>query len=315
MQSIRLVFAATDLSEASIHAVDRGFHIARHTGAHYTVMHALGLDALGPLRNLIGHSADEVSHRVMEQQRAALETLVNASGHGHGITTRIVVEQGLATMVVPAYASATDADLLLVGYGGHGTLRRMLIGSTASRLLRKSRCPVLVVKNPVTVPYRRVLIPVDFSTGSESAIRLVRLVAPQAHIVLLHVFEVPFEGMLRYADVSEDAIHLYRMEWKEKSRQKLQALARKSGLQGPEDLDYVGVVEHGLVVQKILEYAQSHHCDLIAMGKHGTFVTENLLLGSVTKRVLSDASADMLVVTTLDGEPADECGTAAAPGG
>ena len=32
------------------------------------------------------------------------------------------------------------------------------------------------------------------------------------------------------------------------------------------------------------------------MGKHGTHVTEELLLGSVTKRVLSESEQDMLVV-------------------
>ncbi len=302
MNCIRQIFAATDLSEASLYAVDRGFHIARHTKANYTVMHALGLDALGPLRNLVGQSADEVSHKVVEQQRAELEAIVNDSQRNLGIASRIVIEQGLAAMVVPAYASTTDSDLLLVGYRGHSTLRRMLIGSTASRLLRKSKCPVLVVKNPGTNPYLRALIPVDFSTGSELAVRLVREVAPQAHIILLHIFEVPFEGMLRYAGVSEDAIHHYRMEWKEKSRQKLHALAERSGLRGPNYPDYVGVVEHGQAVHKILEYAQSHHCDLIAMGKHGTFVTEELLLGSVTKRVLSDGNVDVLVVSKLSVE-------------
>ena len=54
MGKIKHVFAATDLSECALHAVDRGFQIARATGARYTVMHALGLDALGPLKDLFG---------------------------------------------------------------------------------------------------------------------------------------------------------------------------------------------------------------------------------------------------------------------
>jgi CPA2 family monovalent cation:H+ antiporter-2 len=32
------------------------------------------------------------------------------------------------------------------------------------------------------------------------------------------------------------------------------------------------------------------------MGKHGTHVTEELLLGSVTRRVLAESQADVLVV-------------------
>ena len=36
-------------------------------------------------------------------------------------------------------------DLLLVGSRGHGPVRRLLLGSTSTRLVRESRCPVLVV--------------------------------------------------------------------------------------------------------------------------------------------------------------------------
>ena len=76
--------------------------------------------------------------------------------------------------MVPASAATTDADLVVVGSRGESVLRRMVIGSTASRLLRKSRCPVLVVKNPFKQPYRRVLLPMDFSPASALALRLAR---------------------------------------------------------------------------------------------------------------------------------------------
>lgn len=41
---------------------------------------------------------------------------------------------------------------------------------------------------------------------------------------------------------------------------------------------------------------QERDCDLIALGKHGAHVAEDLLLGSVTKHVLMEAQADTLVV-------------------
>ncbi len=39
-----------------------------------------------------------------------------------------------------------------------------------------------------------------------------------------------------------------------------------------------------------------HDCDLIDLGKHGIHVTEELLLGSVAKRVLTESRGDVLVV-------------------
>lgn len=42
-----------------------------------------------------------------------------------------------------------DLDLLVVGSRGQGPVRRLLLGSTSSRLVREARCPVLVVPGPV----------------------------------------------------------------------------------------------------------------------------------------------------------------------
>lgn len=289
MQPIRHIVAATDLSTASLRVVERGFRLAQQTGAHYTVVHALGLDALGPLRNLLGSKASDVTQTVLNHKRQELEAIVRDPRYHHGIHAQVLLEEGLATSVVPAYAT----DLVLVGARGASTLRRLLIGSTASRLLRKSLCPVLVVKHAHSKPYQRVLVPVDFSPGSLVSLQLARQLAPQAHLVLLHVFEVPFEGMLQYAGVSSAEIQRYRAEAHVRHTRQLQQLAAQAGL---TDDGHTRVVLHGDAVQHILELERHRHCDLIVMGKHGTHVTEELLLGSVTQRVLSQTHADLLVV-------------------
>ena len=48
---------------------------------------------------------------------------------------------------------------------------------------------------------------------------------------------------------------------------------------------------------RIVEHEQEMDCDLVVLGKHGPSVTEDLLLGSVTKHVLAEGSADVLVST------------------
>jgi nucleotide-binding universal stress UspA family protein len=293
MGKILHVFAATDLSATSLHAVDRGFQIAKSTHACYTVMHALGLDALGPLKSLFGEKADEVTRKAAEHQRSVLQQLLDEPGRNQGVAAHLTIEEGLASTVIPAYAATTDADLVLVGAKGQSVWRRLMLGSTASHLLRKSRIPVLVVKNPCTKPYRRVLIALDFSPCSVQAIRVAREVAPTAHLVLLNVFEVPFEGMLQYAGVSQAEIHRYQAEAHQRALRSLHQIANAAGLS--QD-DYMAIADHGQAVHKILRHETLANCDLIVMGKHGTHVTEELLLGSVTKRVLSESDTDILVV-------------------
>ena len=298
MTMTRHILSATDLSAHSLQAVDRAADLATTTGARHTVLHALGLDALGPLRNLLGERADSVAHTAMQQQQAALAAAMADPARHPGPAPTLRVEEGLASRVVPSLVRETDTDLVVVGARGQSLLRRLVVGSTASHLLRRSHCPVLVVKNPFQQPYRRVLLPMDFSPGSALALALARELAPRAGLVLLHAFDVPFEGMLQYAGVSQDIIHQYRIEARERALQQLREMAAEQGLAAG---DYTPLVEHGDAVALITGHQQRLGCDLVVMGKHGTHVTEELLLGSVTKRVLSEGDADVLVVVDKRG--------------
>ncbi len=298
MTMTRHILSATDLSAHSLQAVDRAADLATTTGARHTVLHALGLDALGPLRNLLGERADSVAHTAVQQQQAALAAAMADPARHPGPAPTLRVEEGLASRVVPALVRETDTDLVVVGARGQSLLRRLVVGSTASHLMRRSHCPVLVVKNPFQQPYRRVLLPMDFSPGSALALALARELAPRADLVLLHAFDVPFEGMLQYAGVSQDIIHQYRIEARERALRQLREMAAEQGLAAG---DYTPLVEHGDAVALITGHQQRLGCDLVVMGKHGTHVTEELLLGSVTKRVLSEGDADVLVVVDKRG--------------
>lgn len=298
MVKLQHLLAASDLSSSSSQAVDRGFLIAKLSGARYTIMHALGLDALAPLRELLGESADAVAQKIFDEARERLTEQVSDSPWALDVAANLQIERGLAASVIPVYTEANAVDLVLLGAHGSGFLQRMLLGSTAARLLRKSTCPVLVVKQQTHREYKHVLVPVDFSPGSEATIHLARAVAPDAEIILLHTFSVPFERKMRFAGVSDDLINQYRIEARERATSQLHQLAQSIGL-----MDYSVHVVRGDATRQIVELEEKYRCDLIVMGKHGTHVTEELLLGSVTKRVLAESLSDVLVV--VDKRPAD----------
>lgn len=300
MSPLQHILAATDLSSSSQEAVDRGFLLAAASGARYTVLYALGLDALMPMRSLLGERAAAVSDKIVEEARAGLQQSVSDASRTHGVVPELRVEDGLPGVAIPAYAQAAPADLVVVGAHGSGFLQRMLMGSTASTLLRKSKCPVLVVKQEPRGPYRRALIPVDFSHGSLLAVRLTRQVAPQADLILLHAFEVPFEGKMQYAGVGEGLVMQYRTEARQRAVMQLHELAAAAGL---AEEDYTGIVVHGDATREVILHEERDRCDLIVMGKHGTHVTEELLLGSVTKRVLAESLGDVLVVADRNAPP------------
>lgn len=293
MTALNQLLTATDLSASSLHAVDRGFLIASETRAKYTVLHALGLDALAPLRAVLGGDTSAVSQSISEEMRAALTRILSDPSRNFGVSAALLLEPGMAASAIPGCAKAIGADLILVGAHGTGFLQRFLLGSTVSRLVRTSKQPVLVVKEPCRAPYRRILAAVDFSPASLQAITLARKVAAEADLLLLHVFDVPFEGKLRFAGVSDDVIHRYQIDAREHAVRQLHELAKAANLAAT---DYDPLVRHGDATRHILTEEERCDCDLIVVGKHGTNATEELLLGSVTKHVLAESRSDVLVV-------------------
>ena len=293
MTTIKNVLVATDLSPSSLNAIDRGFEVSASSNAQMTLTHCIGIDFFSGIRDLIGAKAEGIVTKAIEISREKLETLASNPVRNRGISARIHVDSGLAFTVISQQSELLDSNLLITGYKGENEAYKFGLGTTSSRLLRKSHCPVLIVRNPCVGPYKSILIPVDFSYSSELTIRLAQKIAPQSHIVLMHVFDVPYESTLRLAGVSDDQVNHYRSAGVSNAYNQLNALAAKCGL---ERSRYRAVVEVGNASKLISDYAQMDKFELIVMGKHGTHVTEEMLLGSVTKHVLNSSQSDILVV-------------------
>ena len=304
MKTLSRVLAATDLSAPARHAVNRGFQIAASSQARYSVIHALELETLDALREWMGENVTSVKDKLEEDARNNLQQLLTEEGSNHGIKAESVVMNGPHLAVITTYAEQSGAELLVIGERGKDFLRHHLLGSTASRLIRKSfKYPVLVVKQPPHEPYKRILIPLDFSNASVKAVKFSRQLAPDAKLVLLHAFEVPFEGKIVYAGVDERVIEQYRITTRERALAKIRDVARLAGL---DVTDYTPLIVHGDPSQTVIDQEQELGVDLIVMGKHGKSFTEDLLLGSVTKHVLAESQCDVLVVDVADAQASYE---------
>ena len=302
MTTARMTLVATDLSAPARHAVQRARLLASSAGSEVHIVHALELDALDSLRELLGANLSATKAALEADACDRLAQLATDAADRQGIAAQTRVVAGAPLAVIAGEADALDAGLLVLGARGESFLRHAMLGSTAARLLRKSvRRPVLVVKQPPRGDYRNVLVAVDFSPASRLAIREARRWAPGAELVLLHAFELPYEGKLTYAGVEEQVIRQYISDGIRTRRERLHELAASAGLASGS---YLVRVIHGDPSQQIIAMEQEYDADLIVVGKHGTHITEELLLGSVTKHVLAEAQGDVLVVA--DTRPAED---------
>ncbi len=210
-----------------------------------------------------------------------------------------------ASQEVARCAGEWGADLVVAGSRGTGGLKRWIYGSTLDRMLKLLSQPVLSVTeqpdlavdpaDPATyVRFQRILVPVDFSECSLSAVRMARgLGAPAgAAIHLLHVLEDVFPigfdvGMV----VPFPNFHEGRLAG---ARQRLQAVA--DGL-----ADYAGPVTTevvpGVSALEILDRAQEGASDLIVMGLHGRDFTGERFIGAVTDKVIRHAACPVVTMT------------------
>ena len=294
MTNAKTILVATDLSAPARHAVERAFYLAARVGCELHLLHAIELDTLDSLREMLGGDVAPLRNVLENDARARLDQLVGDPAIHRGVVGRSRVVSGNPLAVIAAEADALDAHLVVLGARGESFLRHALLGSTAARLLRKSaRRPVLVVKQAPHEAYRSVLVAVDFSPVSLQAIRTARQWAPAAELILLHAFELPYEGKLTFAGVDEQVIRHYIAKEGDERRKRLHEVAASAGL---ATSDYLARVMHGDPAQQVVAMEQEYDADLIVLGKHGDHVAEELLLGSVTKHVLAESQCDVLTI-------------------
>jgi len=144
---------------------------------------------------------------------------------------------------------------------------------------------------------RHVLCPIDFSEFSVRAYRFALSLAQhhRAKLVAQHVVELwqyPSVSFAASATVYEEFSRALR----EKAKQQLQELVKNYT---HDEIQPECIVQQGIAADSILAFAEAQKADLIVMGTHGRRGFDHLMLGSVTERVLRNASRPVLAVSRL----------------
>lgn len=293
MTRLQTILAATDLSAAARLACERAVRLASACDARLELQHVVNTGALDSLRLLFASQPDDLQQRLLDEAREELRNLLAELHDGLGGSANLHLGIGNVVNEITRQADALDADLLVLGAHGSSLVRDLIVGSTTERVLRRTGRPLLVVRRPAPRGYRQVLIPVDFSARSLKAIEVARRLAPKAALVLLHTFEVPFEGRLRHAGVSEQELAALRASAQREGETRMAELIARAGLPAAA---LHSLVLYGDPSVQILEHERLQGSELIVIGKRGQNSLEGLLLGSVTKHILSQAQSDVLVI-------------------
>lgn len=292
MKTMNKLLVATDFSAPARHAVMRSAALAQHLKAALHITHIIEPSFTEHLKALLKLDQEQTQQHAETNAKLQLNALMVAVNEQSEIQPTVSLQSGSLLPTLAEQVAQYAADLVLVSSKGEDFIRHWTLGSTAERLIRLLKCPMLVVKQSTQVGYRRVMIAVDFSDWSLSSIQLAQQIAPDAHYVLAHVFDVPEEGKLRMAGVSEFDIINYRNELMQERQVDLKRLAQQAGL---SDAQWSPLVMKGNASSRLLEAEEEQDIDLIVLGKHGKGWFEEMLLGSTTKHLLTDSRTDLLI--------------------
>ncbi len=139
---IKTIVFATDFSAVSQEALQTALSLARETGAELHLFHVI--EPVGGAGDDLFPAVDLVEAGYKQSRRQLRELVPREDAAELHIES--ACSTGTPSAEIAAYARHVGADMIVVGTHGRKGLSRVLMGSTAEKLLRKAPCKVLVVK-------------------------------------------------------------------------------------------------------------------------------------------------------------------------
>lgn len=157
---IKKILYATDLSENARYAFGYAASIANRFGARITIIHVLeeiSHSATIRLATMLGENKwQELQDRNIQEVLDTIKTRVETFCHDVGkeleecpyLVDDVIIKQGEPVELILSQAKEIGCDLVVMGTHGHGLLADAMMGSTATRVVRRSQLPVLIVRLP-----------------------------------------------------------------------------------------------------------------------------------------------------------------------
>ncbi len=283
---LRHILLATDLTSISALAAQYATRLAEHSGARFSVLHVFNPLRL-PSSDVIGAHPTPQEVRARDAQR--LDVLLDSiRAHVPNVEKHLL--DGEPTPAVIDFATREVVDMIVTGTHGGKSFDRLLLGSTAEAIVRKSPCPVMTIGPNVSMsmendkPFSHILCAMDFGEAATSA-------APAA----MHLAS-KFDADLRFLHVLPSGLY-------NGQRQPMVEQLFHNAMQHVISSSDVPVkvecaVEYGArISDKILEDSLTRRTDLVILGVRRRGNLASRLPAGIAFQVIEGASCPVLTVS------------------
>lgn len=144
MVIINNILVATDFGEASGVALAYGRDFARSYNARLHVLHVVE-DVILRYAPEVGWVGVDLQKDLEASAGRTLDALITEDDR-KTLNAETIIEKGInPAETIVKYAKANAIDLVITGTHGRGTVKHLVMGSVAERVVRYAPCPVLTV--------------------------------------------------------------------------------------------------------------------------------------------------------------------------
>ena len=291
------ILLATDGSEEATRAARVAAAMAEKTGSE---LHVVCVEPLPDNYSLpeatvyYPEARDEVRGMAEREAREKLDAEVeklSSIGEVAGAHARI----GRPDAEISHLAEEIEAGLIVVGSRGLGPVRRILVGSVSSSVIRHAHGSVLVVRDGGDALPDRILLAVDGSDESRLALQAAAELSAATGAELHLVYVLPPSHVMYGHHYYSEAIKASLLEQVERdAREFLDRQAREAEAVGGK----VGETHlaSGNAQAEIVRLAEELHAGLTVLGSRGLGGVRRALMGSVSDSVVRHAHNPVLVV-------------------
>lgn len=278
---MRAVVAGVDLTAMGRRVADRARLIAEAHGAELKLVHVL--EPVGEAMIDPGLAAIMREHQTTEAERLADWCQERSS-----VPVTLDVPKG-----TPAWELASRAKTSALVVVGSSTIDAFTAGPVARRVARMSISDTLIVRRQPRVPYRRIVVAVDFSEASRVAVERSVELFPEADLTALYSLPSRFDPIMSNAGLFKEEIDASRGTRLEAAADRMAEFAQ------PWDGGVHTMIADGPPTETIDEVVRRRNADLVVVGSRGATATRMVLLGTVAEGLITHAPCDILVARSL----------------
>jgi nucleotide-binding universal stress UspA family protein len=298
---LKTIVVPVDFSQESFRVLDYAILVAEEFGAEVHPVHvrpqveATAIERAGGVMSNYHESISFLQDRLTDIEHK--HRLKFPPDHCH-------LRSGRPFAEICKLAREIDADLIILGSRGYSGLKRVLLGSTAERVIRFAPIPVLVPRGQryeavigltrrTHFKVRNILVPVDFSDCSAAGVNYAVFLAEKfkAELQLLYSMQNDV-GFLAQNRTSGALAALHEADRVTAQSQMKEFKQRYI----PGTMRCETEIVAGDSVEQICRQSGRPEVDLLVISTHGRSGFQHALLGSVAEQVARYAKCPVLTV-------------------